>query len=153
MEFQCDYYTRNDEDLEDYEEHFVFNNYCIDLEFEINSNQKIKELLNNDKELILTFRNTFFNSSHLMTIMQLRPLVNTVIFVLTENLKIEINKFKIKAKEALLLTLRSRSIRNPNYLQPAIVVDAIRNIKFQLGPDEVRKACEQSLLQLIIEHN
>ena len=83
--------------------------------------------------------------------MQLRPLIDTVVFVLIENLKIELDKLKIKARQALLGSLfLKKSLFN--YIQPAIVVDAINN-RFKIGLEEIERACEQSLLQIIETHN
>ena len=147
------YYDLDRDDLEGYEEHFIFTNYYFDLEVAIENNQKIKELLNNDISLIAAFSNVFFITyeNHLMTIMQLRPLIDTVVFVLIENLKIELDKLKIKARQALLGSLfLKKSLFN--YIQPAIVVDAINN-RFKIGLEEIERACEQSLLQIINTHN
>ena len=147
------YYDLDRDDLEGYEEHFIFTNYYFDLEVAIENNQKIKELLNNDISLIAAFSNVFFITyeNHLMTIMQLRPLIDTVVFVLIENLKIELDKLKIKARQALLGSLfLKKSLFN--YIQPAIVVDAINN-RFKIGLEELKRACEQSLLQIINTHN
>lgn len=146
---QYDYYNNSLDDFEGYEDNFIFTNYCIDLEYAVNSNSKIKELLNNDRELISTFNSIFFNSSHLMTIMQLRPLVDTVIYALIYNLKYELDNF-IKTSEALLGSRYSH--HNLNYLHPAIVIDAIK-IKFKIGAEEVRVACERAMKKLIIEHD
>ena len=56
------YYDLDRDDLEGYEEHFIFTNYYFDLEVAIENNQKIKELLNNDISLIAAFSNVFFIS-------------------------------------------------------------------------------------------
>lgn len=147
------YYDLDRDDFEGYEEHFIFTNYYFDLEVAIENNQKIKELLNHDISLFAAFSNVFFITyeNHLMTIMQLRPLIDTVVFVLIENLKNELDKLKIKERQALLGSLFLKKTLF-NYINPAIVVDAINN-RFKISLEEIERACERSLLQIIETHN
>lgn len=141
----------SNDDLEGYEEYFLFTNYYFDLETALEKNLKIKELLNHDSSLILAFSNAIFNDEHIMTIMQNRPTIDTVVFVLIENLKNELNKLKINARTSLIGSLFLRKTYTEskgqisNYIYPAIVVDSIR-MGFKIGPEEVERACEQSLL-------
>ena len=83
--------------------------------------------------------------------MQLRPLIDTVVFVLIENLKNELDKLKIKERQALLGSLFLKKTLF-NYINPAIVVDAINN-RFKISLEEIERACERSLLQIIETHN
>jgi hypothetical protein len=142
------YYDLDHDDLEGYEEHFIFTNYYFDLEFALENNSKIKELLNYDNTLISTFSDSILD--HLMTIIQLRPLIDTVISTIIDNLKNELKQLKIKARQALLGSILLKK-SNSTYIQPAIVVDSIK-MGFKLGPEEVKRACEQSLLQIINTH-